>query len=220
MVSKGRKAARELLRRKPRLDPRPRILIVCEGRATEPQYFRDFTQEFRSVVNLVVVDEGGTPKTLVERAIHEKQEAARRARRSNDSSTRFADIWCVFDIDEHPLIAEARLQATQHGIHCVVSNPCFELWLLLHFQDQTAHIERHDAQARCREHLVGYDKRADFRALQPEYQVAVDRAQALLDRNARDGEPERNPYTLVHQLTRIIEDIGREAFLRQVRSAR
>jgi hypothetical protein len=34
-----------LRRRKPKLEPRPRLLIVCEGQATEPSYFRGLKLE-------------------------------------------------------------------------------------------------------------------------------------------------------------------------------
>jgi hypothetical protein len=53
------------------------------------------------------------------------------------------EVWCVFDVDEHPKLAEARDQANANGIQLAVSNPCFELWLLLHFQEHRAHAGGH-----------------------------------------------------------------------------
>ena len=58
----------------------------------------------------------------------------------------FDEIWCVFDTDQHPNLAQAINEAGQSEIEVAVSNPCFELWLVLHSQEQTAFIDRHDAQ--------------------------------------------------------------------------
>jgi RloB-like protein len=220
MVSKGRKVARELQRRRPLLDPRPRILVVCEGSATEPDYFAEFSQDLRAVISLVVDDEGGTPKTLVERAVAEKQKAERLARRSGDLSSRFSEIWCVFDIDQHPLVPDARQQAQAHGINLAVSNPCFELWLLLHFRDQNAFISRQSAQSACRHHMPGYQKHPDLELLRPGYDAAVLRATQLSSRNMRDGEPEKNPSTEVHLLTERLSHFGRAALIKQIQGPR
>jgi hypothetical protein len=134
MVGWGR--FRHSLRRRPaRFDPRPRILILCEGKVTEPSYFRDFQhQEKNRLVDVVIDDEGGVPKTLVERAVARRKEAEREARLQKDKYLRYDEVWCVFDIDSHPNLPDARQQARANGIELAISNPCFELWLLLHFQ--------------------------------------------------------------------------------------
>jgi hypothetical protein len=36
-------------------------------------------------------------------------------------------VWCVFDIDEHPVIPEAKDQAPANRIELTISNPYFEL---------------------------------------------------------------------------------------------
>jgi hypothetical protein len=50
---------------------------------------------------------GGTPKTLVERAVKRKREADTTAKKSGDPNSRFDEVWCVFDVDEHPFLPEA-----------------------------------------------------------------------------------------------------------------
>ncbi len=46
-------------------------------------------------------------------------------------------LWLVFDIDTWPLAMLSRVAqvATQKRYRLGISNPCFELWLLLHFDD-------------------------------------------------------------------------------------
>src|ERR1035438_2177974 len=130
-----------LRRRRAFRPPLPRFLIVCEGTQTEPGYFQETRHLERSLIDLEM-SPGGEPKALVERAVEKKKSAERLARSQRDSNLRYDQVWCVFDIDEHRLIPEAKQQAGANGIELAISNPCFELWALLHFRDQRAHIER------------------------------------------------------------------------------
>ena len=47
---------------------------------------------------------------------------------------------------------------TKVPFEAVVSVPCFELWLLLHFEEVFAPLDRDAAVARLRAHLAGYAK--------------------------------------------------------------
>jgi hypothetical protein len=105
----------DLRRRRPLRQPKPRFLIVCEGTVTEPRYFSDVRHIERSLIDLQI-EPGGTPKTLVERAVERKREADGKARKLKDDNQRYEEVWCVFDIDEHPLIPEAKDQARANGI--------------------------------------------------------------------------------------------------------
>lgn len=173
-------------------DPRPRVLIVCEGAKTESGYFEGLRSAERLAIELKVVP-AGSPKTVVEKAVELKN----RALSSHDA---FEQIWCVFDIDEHPKIPDAIQQAQAHGVSLAVSNPCFELFVLLHFQDRTAPIHRHKAQSLCRKHMPGYQKNLAFDKLAPLTGDALGRAAALDERHHRNGNSGANPSTGVHRL--------------------
>src|SRR6202165_1126853 len=191
----------DLRRRRPQLEPRRRILIVCEGRRTEPEYFQALRVKLRAVVEVQIEPGGPDPKILVERAVARKRDTDREARLQRDRFLRYDEIWCVFDTDEHPKLADARQQAQAHGIELAISNPCFELWALLHFQDQSAFLERHVAVTRLKKHLPHYKKVLPFEVLHPKYPAAVLRAQEL-DRRCQDaGRPGNNPSTGVYRLT-------------------
>jgi hypothetical protein len=189
-------------------DPKRRILIVCEGEATEPGYFKAFQHEVRNrLVHVEVSTETGVPRTVVEIARRLKNEAEVAAKQQHDQNLRWDEVWGVFDVDAHPKLDEARELAKAHAIELAISNPCFELWALLHFQDQRAHIERHKARAALQCYLRGYDKVLDFRAMAPGYPDAARRALEL-DREAeRHNKPGCNPTTGVYRLT---ESIRRE----------
>jgi RloB-like protein len=196
----------DLRRRKPRREPRRRILIVCEGQRTEPDYFQALRVRLRAVVEVQIEPGSATPKTLVEHAVAMKREADREARSQRDRFLRFDEIWCVFDTDEHPKLADAHQQAKAHGIELAVSNPCFELWALLHFQEQSAFLDRREARRRLKKHLPHYEKVLPFERLDPHYLTAVLRAREL-DRRCQDaGCPGNNPSTGVHRLTESMRE--------------
>lgn len=118
--------------------------LHVEGKVTERQYFQLFASpqirfQFPSSYGL-------SPKRLVEAA---KKEMARSNRRVPTDD--FDEIWCVFDVDSHNDLEDAISLAINSGIKCAISNPCFELWLVLHVADQTAYVERERIQKRCRE---------------------------------------------------------------------
>lgn len=195
----------DLRRRPPWREVKPRILVVCEGTVTEPRYFEDLRRKERAALVEIVIDgDGGEPKTLVERAVERKKQAERDAERYRDDNRRFDAVWCVFDVDEHPRLADARQQARDNGIELAVSNPCFELWALLHLQEQNAHVSRHQTRQRLKKHLRAYDKELPFEQIDAHYQQAVRRAEALDKRHQEIDEPGTNPSTGVYRLTERI----------------
>ena len=89
------------------------------------------------------LDSGCRPQRRTDHPVtkyHVQSQPRRRADRD------FDEIWCVFDTDAHENLPHAIEEARQSGIAVAVSNPCFELWLVLHVREQTAYIDRHDVQ--------------------------------------------------------------------------
>lgn len=205
MVSRRRHDDRPIGRRGPTQSPKVRILIVCEGQETEHRYFEAFRREARNPrVNVKVANQRGDPLFVVKVAVEMRDDAARAAKRERDENLRWDQVWAVFDVDEHQQLDAAKALAQKEEILLAISNPCFELWALLHFQEQRAHLERRKATEALRKHLPGYDKRLDFTKLHPGYERAAGRAAALDREAARAGEPDRNPTTGVARLTEVI----------------
>jgi RloB-like protein len=205
MGSDRRNRDRRPARREPSRRPRKRILVLCEGRNTEPQYLLGFKRWCRNPLVEVVVDpEHGVPLTLVRRAKEARLEAEQRAARERDDNVAYDEVWCVFDTDEHPNLEQACEMARGNSIEVALSNPCFELWLLLHFRDSPGIQGRKDVARLLRRHVDAYDKHIAFVIYQPGYDSALARAKRL-DAAARvDGEDGRNPTTGVHRLTESI----------------
>jgi hypothetical protein len=183
--------------------------VVCEGALTEKEYFERLRQETRNPLLVVkVVGDGESPKTVVEHAVRLKTEAAQEARAARDENLLYDEVWCVFDRDEHPRIPEAMQQAGDNRIYVAFSNPCFELWLLLHFQEQRAALSRGQAAKLLRRHIPRYEKAIPFDRLFPLYRDAVSRATALAEWQTRRGCVRENPFTDVHILTERIFALG------------
>ena len=167
-------------------------MVVCEGKNTEPMYL-DLVNKSSGValIDLVVVEEPSTtPKQLVERACAEKKHAEKQARRTKDPNLQLEEIWCAFDVDEHPMIKEACQQADDNGVKLAISNPCIEIWFLLHFKNQQAFINRHDARRLLETHIADYDKKlTTLDTLEKRFSAAKERAIKLDRKHEGDSTP-------------------------------
>ena len=157
---------------------------------------------------VVTVDDfHGGPLQLVDRAVEAKRREAREEQRSQGKP--HDEVWCVFDRDEHPTFALALEKASANGVGVAVSNPCIELWFILHFADQTAYLERQEAQRRSRE-LLGCHKTLTPSALAElgsSYEDARQRARGLDTKHEGDGSPAHsNPSSTLWKLIDRIRD--------------
>ena len=167
---------------------RRELLVFLEGAVTEEAYVNAWRRENRHV-NVEIDPFHGPPMALVDRAIGAKARNEKDARRGRGRA--HDEVWCVFDVDEHPHLPDAIRRARDHGIGVAVSNPCIELWFILHFADQTAHIGRREAQRRAEDHL-GCRKVLSAAALDrlvAAYPDAKARARSLDEKHHGDGTP-------------------------------
>lgn len=137
MVPRGRKRNAYSLRRKtvPKGEQRSGALtlIVCEDSVASPAYLRHCKQEWRGTgVEIRGEECGSSPRTVVEYAKDMKKERAQKARQGGPPV--YDQVWCVFDRDQHANIDQALNLASAHGIKVALSTPCFEVWLILHFE--------------------------------------------------------------------------------------
>jgi len=145
--------------------------VVCGGEVTEPRYFDGLQLEFRnSAVHVRVKAKGADPISLVKYA----------AAASDQNRESFDEVWCVVDVDEFDVEAAIR-QAHDRGIKLAISNPCFEVWLLLHFVDCTASVrDAAEAIRRLKRHVPDYSKNElRFEKFGPGVADAIRRAQCL-----------------------------------------
>jgi RloB-like protein len=203
-MSRRGSRSRSLRRRPAFRNPKVKITAVCEGKLTEPQYIHAMARHCGALVAIeLVVEKGaGVPLSVVDRAIEIWRS------RSKDSFERNDQVWVVFDRDEHPKFIEAIAKAESVGISVAYSNPCFELWLVLHYQDHDRPVGRDDIQKTLRTLMPGYDPNRSKQALFHEICDASERAEARAELMERRRDEERNakgnPSTSVFKLTREI----------------
>lgn len=163
-------------------------------------------RRYRREVNVVIDPFHGGPLQLVQHAVEAKRRSQRDERQGRGRA--YDEIWCVFDVDQHPELATATDLARRHGVCLAISNPCIELWFVLHFQDQTAYIERADAQALSKT-LLGCEKaltESALTTLDKRVAEARDRAQRLDLKHHGDGSlPGSNPSSGVWRLVEAIQ---------------
>lgn len=122
MTSKRRHRERRPARTEPSRQPRKRILVLCEGKNTEPQYLLGFKRWCRNPLVAVIVDPThGVPLTLVRRAKDARLDAEHRAVRERDDNVAYDEVWCVFDTDEHPNLEQACQMARDNGIEVALA---------------------------------------------------------------------------------------------------
>ena len=187
---------------------RREILAFVEGKKTEDLYLVDWRRRYRDHILITVDPFRGVPLSLVTHAVQRQRSENQEQRRGRGRG--FDEVWCVFDVDDHPDLPQAVDLARRHGISLAISNPCLELWFILHYEDQTAWIDRGKAQERS-ELLLGCSKVLTSNALQALFERHADatsRAQVLEARHSSAGSPEgENPSS---GMWRLIESIRAE----------
>ena len=193
-----------LRRRNAMREPKRKFTIVCEGRNAEPDYFRALQAAVRdALVELVIEPAAGVPMTIALRAIDIRRPSGKRASYEDND-----EVWAVFDRDTHPKFNEAvNLCETKH-VGVARSNPCFEMWLILHYTDfdrPGGHraVQAH-LQAICPEYDPTRAKRLDCVLLMDQRAVAERRAERQLADREAEGNPFGEPSTTVFMLTKAI----------------
>jgi hypothetical protein len=205
MARRSRDSLRRAVGTRP---PRKTLLVFCEGERTEPEYLAALRRE-PAVRDVAAVDiridrdsAGFTPLALVRRAI------AARAKSQRERGE-IDEFWCVFDVEwpkHHPALQEAVSLAAGNDIKLAVSNPCFEIWLVLHFADHEAFVDNDGARRLRRRHDGQLDKGLDPNLYMPQRGLAAARAARLEKRHRADGTrfPEDNPSSGMHSLVTSI----------------
>lgn len=196
-----------------------RILIVTEGTKTEPNYFGEIRSTFRLHTANVGIYSGALGTAPLQVVEYARQLFEEGDRHKHISPRTFDQVYAVFDRDSHASYHDALTRAEQIDgtlrndnrqkvpFKAVASVPNFELWLLLHYENIQAPIERHDAVARLRQSFPGYEKGADnaFATTRPHLQAALGRAAALAERFTPRDEPE--PFTAVGRLVDLLVNL-------------
>lgn len=203
---------RELHRARGTRQTAKRCLIVCEGSKTEPNYFNGLRRTLRCSTIQITVAKGlrGTDPLSVVR------EAKERFLREREDP--FDAVFCVFDRDSHATYGSALtqikdLRRSKKPFYAIYSNPCFEFWVLLHFELSFRPFLREGALSPCgvvgrelRRHFPEYEKGMEtlFERLRPLMPTALGHAKRV-NREAED-KGEDAPYTAIPHLLETLQE--------------
>lgn len=114
------------------------VVIAGEGRYTESIYFNAVKDELRAPnVHVEILDRDSDESSP--ESVHRQVADFMHQYNIEDDD----ELWLVIDRDrwrERMLSQVAQLCAQNPHLHFCMSNPCFELWLLLHLED----VEQYD----------------------------------------------------------------------------
>lgn len=193
------------------------IVIASEGKETEKIYFNAVKNSIcAGNVHMEVLERDSTDSSPDK--VYTQLKQFQETYQLDDDD----ELWMVIDRDgwkPHTLAEIARLCNQSRFLHFAMSSPCFELWLLLHFEDVSlmSEDERQALQknkrvsrrgdtwlkSRVRRAMGAYHESSyDASRLMPRVSTARDRAEAL-DIN----KTERWPSSIGTHVYRIIDSI-------------
>jgi len=188
-------------------EPKKIILIVCEGE-TEKKYFNTFRTRYRNnnikihtdfilqndSINLIKFTK--TKRSLVKDFDANEKDCA----------------WCVFDVDNNTdkVLKKVNDFAKKANIEIALSNPCIELWFLLHYKEVHSQISVQDSLSKLKEFIPNYKKgKIDYTILSKNTQKAISNAKKLNETHEKNKinliTTKSNPSTQVFKLIESID---------------
>ena len=135
------------------------IVISTEGKYTEPRYFRSLAPDESHRLKISITENENNESSPNRVLARLKDHLA-----NNDEFYRELDYACiVVDVDDHATLDATCQEAKSLGYHVLVSNPAFELWLVLHRVDVIGPVTRGSLNATLNNiyrnsNQLGYDK--------------------------------------------------------------
>ncbi len=183
------------------------IVIASEGKDTERIYFMALAKEYTN------------PRVhvhILERSVDEQNNSSPEhvLKQLNDYKSQYEleaddELWLVVDKDRwtEAMISRVATECSQEvAMNMALSNPCFELWLLLHIEDAVSLTPKEQKQwmencrksknadpylkVRLRQKIGAYHESSyDAQTLIAHVEDAIERARAL-DKNPNDRWPQ------------------------------
>ena len=183
------------------------ILVAFKGKnKTENNYFSNYRLRDKDYIIKLVPGNETDPINLVNKTIIKVKELGLNLE-ENDRA------YCIFDTDlderKNMQIIKARKLAKKYHIIMITSNPCIELWFLLHFEYTTAWLSNNDVINKLKKYYPKYEKNINiFPEIKDKVSKAIKNAKKLesfqLDNNKIIGMVDANPST---EMYKIVEEL-------------
>ena len=204
------KSISDLKRKKAKRAPYDRVLIVCEGEKTEPYYFSELIDYYRlNSANIEVTGNCGSSPSCV------LTEAQKRQQQEIKKGDAYDKVFCILDKDCHKnynkVLSEMSLLTE---FKAITSVPCFEYWLLLHFNYTTSPYCKTEKKSICdkviqelKSYLPNYEKGTSgvFIKLLDKMDGAIASSKSVLAEARRNKTD--NPSTHVYELVDYLRSL-------------
>lgn len=197
-------------------EPRAHLLIVCEGEKTEPQYFKRLCKKLRltsAEIRICGKECGSAPISVADYAVQVSKKEKIEAKKSLTAP--YDCIWCVMDVEQtgnNPTLPEALQKAKSHDIKVALSNPCFEYWLLWHFEKSDRPFSNCNGVIHRLEQILDRPYRKGDCVFDDgflEIDKATQRADKFFEnREEFDSGIPSTPYTNVHGLVNYLKEVA------------
>lgn len=214
---KARKQAKIAQRTQDTQDERSMLLIACEDSVSTPLYFRAIFNDLKNnhaiaASSLVIAKHKHTdPDGILDDLLN------------HPNYKDFDHQWIVIDRDAertngggHTIenFNQAIVRAKDKNIKVAYSNPCFEIWYLLHFEYRNTAIDRDELVKQLKRNYR-YKKNKLFSLNQDQQNTAIKNAtnliQSWIDTPQCTTKPATdNPSTAVHDLVKLLNGFKKD----------
>ncbi|MBP2030669.1 hypothetical protein J2755_001617 [Methanohalophilus levihalophilus] len=183
------------------------VWIFCEGAKTEKYYFDKLKVDLRLRSLKIKVNSSNNkdPVGIIKHILNFKKHT--RDFLEGDL------IFCVFDRDANSdqSLLDAKKMSELNDINLIFSNPCFEFWILSHFECYMKQIEHGALKSKLDTHLGGYKKTDPelYTKTKQKIGIAVKNSKQINDMHYSNGmeiiSRNSNPSTLVFELVETLQ---------------
>ncbi len=196
----NKRGRRSFRRKAPQRSYRKLFIIATEGAKTEPTYFSMFHGGRNAVIRIKLLGSStdSAPKQVLSRA---------RMYVQDESLRRGDEVWLVIDKDSwnDKQLIEVFQECKKRRYFLAVSNPCFEYWLLLHFENGRGVTGARDCIVRLKKHLPNFSKDSfDPMKFRPHVKKAIGFAEEK-DRPPCSDWPRSNGTTVYRLVKKLLE---------------
>lgn len=183
------------------------FLIVTNGEKTEYNYFSDLSKDLpKGSIQIKTVIKNGSPMAVVKKAL-----------KLATTEELPDECWAVFDKDQFPDFDNAVSKLKNNNrVHAAYSNPSFELWVLIHFQNVTSQIDQKSCIAKLNPYFKKhtqkeYEKNGQIYKILNEHgdhEKACKSAEIMFKQAGSQKPWMKNPTTEIHKLFKKLQNIS------------
>lgn len=166
----------------------PNFFVFCEGES-EVAYISHLRSQYR--VPLQIISKKSDSNISVRYIENCKRDY---------TATKKDKTFLMYDLDVAGMLAH--LQSIPNAV-LLVSNPCIELWYLLHFEDCHAELTQNMCINKLKRHLEHYKK--GTLALNEKQQLVAKASEAT--KRAKLLEKYNNPSTTIYKMIELLESL-------------